>query len=127
MMFCLGLTKLEKSDSHSRIKRFIKKMLMIICKKHGAEHFIKKITSKSTAIDRSNSTYCGCKSWCIYGEREIIPTEAFAGTVNVEFEGKLFPAPIGYDAYLRSLYGDYEKDPPLEKQKTHHSFVAYRK
>ena len=68
----------------------------------------------------------GCKCWCIYGSREIIPAEVFSDTVEVEFEGTKFPAPVGYDTYLRSLYGDYPQDPPIEKQKTHHSFIAYR-
>jgi len=70
--------------------------------------------------------YVGCKAWPIYGEREIIPAEVFADSIEVEFEGEMFPAPIGYDVYLRSLYGDYEQDPPLEKQRTHHNFKAYR-
>ena len=61
------------------------------------------------------------------GEKEIIPTEVFEGCVNVEFEGQIFPAPVGYDLYLRSLYGDYEKDPTKDKQKTHHTFSAFSK
>ena len=55
-----------------------------------------------------------------------MPSELFAQTLEVTFEGKKYPAPIGYDAYLRSLYGDYEADPPEEEQCTHHSFKAYR-
>ena len=64
--------------------------------------------------------------WPIYGKREIIPAEVFSDTVEVEFEGEKFPAPIGYDTYLRSLYGTYENDPPLDQQKTHHKYTAYR-
>ena len=51
---------------------------------------------------------------------------AFSDTVDIAFEGEKFPAPIGYDTYLRCLYGDYLPEPPVEKRKTHHSFKAYR-
>ncbi len=49
----------------------------------------------------------------------------FASFVEVEFEGKKYKAPIGYDEWLRILYGDYMKLPPEEKRISHHSFVAY--
>lgn len=125
-MFCLGLTKLSKPDSINRIKRIIKALVMAAVKMFGSKYFIRKIINVSNKKGQKESSYCGCKIWCIYGEREIIPAEVFAETVETEFEGENFPAPVGYDIYLRSLYGDYEIDPPAEKQKTHHSFVAYR-
>lgn len=125
-MMCLGLAKLKKPDSVNSIKRFIKGIVMVFCKMFGSKYFIKKIIKESYKAEKT-SNYLGCKSWCIYGEREIIPAEAFSGTVEVEFEGEKFPAPIGYDVYLRSLYGDYEKDPPIEKQKSHHNYIAYLK
>ena len=28
--------------------------------------------------------------------------------------------------YLRSLYGDYENDPPSKKQRSHHKYIAYK-
>lgn len=120
----LGLTKLNKADSLNYVKRFIKSICMQWCKCFGSEFYIRKILNKIENI--SSVRYLGCKMWPIYGEREIIPSDIFADTIEVEFEGEKFSAPIGYDTYLRSLYGDYEQDPPLEKQKTHHSFKAYR-
>ena len=70
-------------------------------------------------------THMGCLMWPVYGVREIVPSSVFCNTIEVEFEGGKFLAPSGFDIYLRSLYGDYEKDPPPEKQKTHHGFLAY--
>ncbi len=125
-MFCLGLTKLRKPDSARPIKRIVKGFAMASVKLLGSNFFIRRIINESNKKNRNISDFCGCKSWCIYGEREIIPTEVFNATVDVEFEGEKFPAPVGYDEYLRCLYGDYKKDPPIDKQKTHHSFVAYK-
>lgn len=32
-------------------------------------------------------------------------------TVRVPFEGELLPVPVGYDSYLRTIYGDYNELP----------------
>ncbi len=127
LMFRLDLTKLVKANSANPAKWLAKSLVMLFYKAVGSDYYIKKIMQKATDQRNEKGTYVGCKAWCIYGEREIIPAEVFADTVSVAFEGDTFPAPIGYDTYLRSLYGDYTKDPPLEEQKTHHRYVAYRK
>ena len=125
-MFFLGLTKLRRADSQNPLKRAVKRATMLFLRMMGSRCFIRSIIRKSTKYAQKDSSYLGCKSWCIYGEREIIPAEVFAETVYIEFEGAIFSAPIGYDTYLRSLYGDYEKDPPAEKQRSHHRYRAYR-
>jgi lipopolysaccharide cholinephosphotransferase len=101
-------------------------MLMILCKMLGSKYFINRINKLSIRPEQNESRYIGTKSWCVYGERNIIPARAFAGSVEIEFEGEMFPAPVGYDEYLTCLYGDYLPEPPKEKQKTHHAFKAYR-
>lgn len=45
--------------------------------------------------------------------------------IDVEFEGKKYKAPVGYDEWLKCFYGDYMQLPPEEKRVSHHSFVAY--
>lgn len=72
-------------------------------------------------------SYLGCVVWCIYGRREILPAEVFSSAVSVCFEGEQFPAPVGYEQYLHSLYGDYLSDPPETERVSHHHFRAYRK
>ncbi|WP_297674450.1 LicD family protein [uncultured Bacteroides sp.] len=44
-----------------------------------------------------------------------------------EFEGQKMLVPCGYDIWLRLVFGDYMKLPPVDKQISHHSFVAYWK
>lgn len=126
-MFFLSLTKLEKADSLHPLKRLAKSTVMVCCKMLGSTHFLKKIVKASRKRTAGSEHYVGCKTWCIYGDREIVPTEVFSDAVALEFCGMNFPAPAGYDTYLRSLYGDYEKDPPEEQQRSHHAYTAYSK
>ena len=99
---------------------------MIFYKMFGSKYFIKKIIKASHKEDQEGNNYLGCKAWCVYGEKGIIPASVFAETVDIEFEGEMFPAPKDYDTYLTCLYGDYLPEPPKEKQKTHHRFKAYK-
>ena len=119
-MFYLGLTKLHKADSLNPIKRVIKRFVMTIVKIRGSKYYVRKIITASKVGKKGG--YVGCKSWCIYGESEIIPAEVFNNNIQVEFEGQFFTAPSGYEIYLRNLYGEYKLDPPIDRQKTHHSF-----
>lgn len=62
-----------------------------------------------------------------YGKGEVLERAWFEETVMMPFEKGEYPVPAGYDAVLRSIYGDYMQLPPKEKQVTHHSFRAYFK
>ena len=53
--------------------------------------------------------------------------EWFVKNMEVIFEGRSYLAPIGSDALLKEIYGDYMKLPPVEKQVSHHSFTAWYK
>ena len=93
---------------------------------HSPQHFCKEMMQEAVRYrDLQDPPYMGCVLWPVYGTSEILPAGIFAESVEVEFEGEKYPAPIGYDQYLRSLYGDYEQDPPAEKQVSHHHFEAY--
>lgn len=125
-MHGLTLAKFQKSDSVNPIKRFVKGVVMLFCKMRGSGYYIKKIIKASSSPEKKGNNYLGCKAWCVYGAKGIIPASAFAETVEVEFEGQMFPTMSGWDTYLTCLYGDYLPEPPKEKQKTHHGFKAYR-
>lgn len=52
-----------------------------------------------------------------------VPNKAYLETTPLEFEGRLFPCPKGYESVLRNFYGDYMQLPPAEKRIPHH-FVS---
>jgi len=58
-----------------------------------------------------------CGAW---GKREIMQASWLAETCDVEFEGMAVKAPKEYDKYLKQVYGDYMKFPPVEQQVSHH-------
>ena len=118
--------KINFGRGRNVIRTIVKNILIIWWRIIGAARICKKIQKVAQFSKNNSSSKKGCVVWPIYGEKEIIPTEVFSGFVEVEFEGEKFPAPIGYDVYLRSLYGDYKKDLPKEKQRTHHNFKAYK-
>lgn len=79
--------------------------------------------------DVTQSNYCS--SILAGGIRGRVPVKCFTSAVEVEFEGHIFPAMIGYDQYLRKLYeninhGDYMQL-PSEEQKIIHDIEVYWK
>ena len=124
--FRLGLTKMQRSSVQNPVKRLAKNILIRYCKMRGSKHYMRKLIEISTRYSDKPGRYVGNKAWCVYGERDILPKEIFDEAIELEFEGHKFFGPKGYDAYLTSLYGNYLPEPPKEKQKTHHSFKAYK-
>lgn len=62
-----------------------------------------------------------------YGPCEMVDKSVFDSDVYQEFEGRKFRVPIGFDTWLRSIYGDYMQLPPEEHRVPHHTFDAWWK
>lgn len=58
-------------------------------------------------------------------EKELIEKKYFETTVELEFEGHKYLAPVGFDMYLKKMYGDYMLLPPKEKRIMPHEFETY--
>lgn len=56
----------------------------------------------------------------VYELDRIYRKEWFERTIEVEYEGRSFPAPVGFDAILTQLYGDYRQLPPEEDRHSDH-------
>ena len=59
---------------------------------------------------------CGIKALFRY-----VDAAWFESSLEVEFEGELFPIPIGYDEYLTTVFGDYMSLPPEEDRVAKHN------
>lgn len=58
------------------------------------------------------------------GLLEYAPRDWFAEGTDALFEGLPVRVPKAYDAYLTRKYGDWRKDPPPERQVSHHAPLA---
>ena len=61
------------------------------------------------------------------GKERRVPKSLFEKTIDVDFEGDKYLAPVGYDAWLRVIFGDYMKLPPEEKRVSNHFFEVFHK
>ena len=88
--------------------------------------YIHDIQVLSQKYNEEETGYKGIITIAHYGVKEKNESVVYEQTVNVIFEGNEFPAPIGFQTYLRRLYGqDYMQLPPIEKRVSHHSYKAF--
>lgn len=88
------------------------------------DYFIKKMVKNCKTYQYKDTKLAGNFSAF---SRSYFNKSTVKEFTKVEFEGKLYNAPKGYDEYLRCFYGDYMQLPPEEKRVTHHVFKAYFK
>ena len=62
-----------------------------------------------------------------YGTREIVNLKVFERAIPAQFEDREYMIPIGYDIWLKSIYGDYMQLPPEDKRHSPHVSIAYWK
>lgn len=103
---------------------FINNILNKILKLFPENYFVEKIINNSKKYMNKNCTHVGNFTSIsqVYCSKEFLKS-----FIKLEFEGKLYNAPIGYDEWLKAFYGDYMKLPPEEKRVSPHSFVAFYK
>jgi len=66
--------------------------------------------------------------WVDGWKRNIFLKEDLVPPVNIEFEGKFFPAPKNYHKVLANLYGrDFMQLPPISERVTGHNKVTIKK
>ena len=95
-------------------------------KVYGTRRILKKQDrlARSFPVEGARMVGCICDG---YRLRDMMPASVVEKTVELEFCGRLFPAPAGYEYYLKKLYGDYHQLPPEEERVTHHEFRAWWK
>ena len=112
-----------------RRRKLYKNILLFIGKCFTVFTNRRKISEKIDMTVKSkankNCPYVGVIVNATYGYGEIVNKELYDSTVDLEFEGHKFEAPIGYDKILTSLYGNYMELPPEEKRVSHHSFKCW--
>ena len=91
-----------------------------------AERYALSLCRAAGRLSFEKARYAGVCVITHYGSRERMPVEVFRGAVDLPFEGRRYPAPIGYATYLRALYGDYMRLPPESERVSLHNLKAWR-
>ena len=109
----------------SLIKKLVYGLAWPIAKLFGTERLFNKVIETAKTYPFDESDYIGVMMTNVHTTEERVVKEEYLPVVDVKFEGHTFPAPAGYDTYLRQLYGDYMQLPPEEKRVSHHKLVPY--
>lgn len=110
----------ENKGNINKTKKIILKPIASIIPTIIVSKLMVKIATK---YNYENSKFVGAYIWG-YGIKEKQEKEKFVSKqITVQFENENFKAPIGYDTYLSSIYGNYMKLPSKEKRITHNIFA----
>lgn len=90
----------------------------------GRERCFERVEGK-LSYNQFGSTGYIASTYGLRGKKEIIEYQAFASTVELLFEGKKYNCPVGYDKYLKQMYGDYMKLPPEKDRIAPHDVDVY--
>ncbi len=120
----LLLTGAKLGEGKTLFNKYAKYLLKPIANLYGKQRCIDNIERIAARYPYEKCNYVGIVTWGLYGAGERMLKSEFERAVEVEFEGYKFPAFSCWDSYLRGLYGEYMKLPPIEKRKTH-DMVAY--
>lgn len=118
-LFSWGNQILKSDKFH---KRLMKRFLHSICRLQSTETLIKKEIENSMKYSDIKTKRVGNFTSV---SRIACSKAIFDFFIEMDFEGKKYKAPGGYDEWLRAFYGDYMQLPPEEKRVTHHQYEAY--
>lgn len=110
----------EVSNKFKRFCYYLLKIFLLLLSRTSLTSIVYNLQIKNkwekscyvSSLGSSNERVCGKKEW-------------FIQSMTTSFEGHKFIIPIGYDKWLRLIYGDYEKLPPREKRILRHCVEAY--
>ena len=129
-MHRLGYLRMVKQIAWSKKRDFIKNCIIIafriILMPITNKFLLYLIDKKARKYPYGMTKYAGTHVLftIIY---KPTPIESFFSVIDADFEGKTLKIPVGYDIWLRNIFGDYMQLPPKEKRITHHDYKAYMK
>lgn len=106
-------------EGKTTFRKYLKYILKPISILYGKKRCVEKIEQIAKKHSYQDCKYVGAVTWGLYGVGERMLKCEFEKQVMVQFEGHQFPTFSCWDSYLKGLYGDYMKLPPVEKRQTH--------
>lgn len=112
----------ELMNGKGRTKSFVKKIYFNFSKLKCS--IPRTYRNLEEIVPMNKTAYVGNYS-CAYSS--VWLSEDFADAIMAEFEGNMFPIPIGYDRVLTTTYGDYKTLPDKKNRVSNHTFKAFYK
>ena len=114
-LLCYSLLErgLEKVSISKKLMTFASYPLKIKNLRYFFKHQVEKWNEKDTEY---YAYFAGPyrMSQCFFERKD------FVNSIDVPFEDAIFPIPVGYDNWLRHIFGDYMTPPPLKEQVGRH-------
>ena len=116
--FCFFLNKLRAAAVYRQFPkdRGANYLIWRVCRLFGFKPFLRMYEYFCKLVPYDTSKFVGL----ISDKKDYHDSSLLSTEVKVEFEGKVYNAPIGYDQILRTYYGDYMQLPPEEQRVSHH-------
>lgn len=111
------------NENNTFAQRIIKRVFFFFLHLFPKDHFVKKMARNARRYQNVRTPRIG--NFTAYS-RTVCRVDAFDNTIPMEFEGKVYQAPKGWDDMLKAMFGDYMTLPPVEKR-IPHSYVAFVK
>jgi len=109
----------------SKVKLFIKKIIMLFFPLYLCV-YLHKLSKKLYNLYNNRNTKLVTFLSGNYGyKRETHDYKDIFPLSPIFFEGKYYNSPNNSDIFLRIMYRDYMKLPPIEKQRTHAEFINF--
>lgn len=92
----------------------------------GVTKYFDQVIEWAKSLRYEDSEYIGVMMTNVHTTEERVRKSEYTPVVHVEFEGHKFPAPKGYDIYLRQLYGTKYMDLlPVHQRIPRHNLVPF--
>lgn len=116
----------KSSEWHTGVKRILGYFVSFVLwclTPFDWSYFYKKHEKECKKYDFEGSNYTSY-AWSRRASKLVFPIEDFKDYVTLPFEDYHMRCPVGYEDFLRIMFGDYRKLPPKEEQTPRHAASA---
>ena len=114
----------EYGSGKTMLRKIVKVPTIAYSRIKGAYYYGRKIDEEAQSCPLESSKTAALTVWG--GVHAGIPKEKMLTTCELEFEGAMLNAPVGYEEYLTKMYGDDYMTPPPENQRVNHNIKAIK-
>ena len=111
--------KMKTNEELSKYYKYRRRLGFLFSHIGGMKFYLKVLNKLASKFNETG--WKGVPSAISY-EREIFRDEVFTDISKGNFCGMEVNIPKHFDAYLKNLYGDYMKVPPLEQREVHGAY-----